>query len=76
MSNISIEHGDRLYWLGRYAERFFTTMKSLERLHDKVIDRDSEHYKNILNVSDFPTLTEIQKTFLKALFLIKITHVQ
>ncbi len=49
MSNISIEHGERLYWLGRYTERFFTTMKSLERLYDKVIDRDPEHYKKYLS---------------------------
>ncbi len=48
MSNISFEHGDRLYWLGRYAERAFTTLKSLERLYDKVIDRDPMHYKKYL----------------------------
>lgn len=48
MSKISKEHGERLYWLGRYAERFFTTLKSLERLYDKVIDRDPEHYKKYL----------------------------
>ncbi|MCD7730318.1 MAG: alpha-E domain-containing protein [Oscillospiraceae bacterium] len=44
MGTISLEHGDRLYWLGRYAERVFTTLKSLERLYDKVIDRDPSHY--------------------------------
>lgn len=48
MSNISREHGERLYWLGRYTERFFTTIKSLERLHDKVIDRDPSHYQKYL----------------------------
>ena len=44
MGTISLEHGDRLYWLGRYTERVFTTIKSLERLYDKIIDRDPKHY--------------------------------
>lgn len=48
-SNISTEHSSRIYWLGRYTERAFTTLKSLERLYDKVIDRDSEHYKKYLD---------------------------
>lgn len=48
MSSISIEQGDRLYWLGRYTERAFTTLKSLERLYDKVIDRDPFHYVKYL----------------------------
>lgn len=47
-SGISTEHGSRIYWLGRYTERAFTTLKSLERLYDKVIDRDPEHYKKYL----------------------------
>ncbi len=48
-SNISTEHSSRIYWLGRYTERAFTTLKSLERLYDKVIDRDPEHYKKYLD---------------------------
>lgn len=47
-SSISTEHSSRIYWLGRYTERAFTTLKSLERLYDKVIDRDPEHYKKYL----------------------------
>lgn len=47
-SNISMEHSSRIYWLGRYAERAFMTMKSLERLYDKVIDRDPLHYQKYL----------------------------
>lgn len=48
-SSISTEHSSRIYWLGRYAERAFTTLKALERLYDKVIDRDPEHYKKYLD---------------------------
>ncbi len=38
MGTISIEHGDRLYWLGRYTERFFITLRVLDKLSDKMID--------------------------------------
>lgn len=44
MGTISLEHGDRLFWLGRYTERVFTTLKSLENLYDGMIDRDPELY--------------------------------
>ena len=49
MGTISIEHGDRLFWLGRYTERAFTTLKSLESLYDKAIDCDPEKYKEYLS---------------------------
>ena len=38
MGTISLEHSDRLYWLGRYTERFFITLRSLDKLYDKMID--------------------------------------
>ena len=47
MGTISIEHGDRLYWLGRYTERFFITLRSLDKLYDKMID-DPNGYKEYL----------------------------
>ena len=47
-NSISTEHSSRIYWLERYTERALTTLKSLERLYDKVIDRDPEHYKKYL----------------------------
>ena len=39
MGTISLEHSDRLYWLGRYTERVFTTLKTLQRLLDRMIDK-------------------------------------
>lgn len=54
MGTISIEHGDRLYWLGRYSERAFMTIRSLERLHDKVIDKDKVHYLKYLDCFGLP----------------------
>ena len=48
MSTISREHSDRLYWLGRYAERFFTTLRALSRQYDRMLG--NEHgYKEYLD---------------------------
>lgn len=44
MGTISVEHGDRLFWLGRYTERVFTTLKVLEQLSDMVIDKNEGAY--------------------------------
>ncbi|SDA28160.1 A predicted alpha-helical domain with a conserved ER motif [Ruminococcus sp. YE71] len=39
MGTISLEHSDRLYWLGRYTERFFTTLKALGRQYDRMLGK-------------------------------------
>ena len=39
MTTISKEHSDRLYWLGRYTERAFTTLRTIQKLYDKIIDK-------------------------------------
>ena len=49
MGTISIEHGDRLFWLGRYTERAYTTLKALEKLYDKAIDGSKEEYREYLS---------------------------
>lgn len=38
MGTISLEHSDHLYWLGRYTERFFTTIKALGKVYDDMIE--------------------------------------
>ncbi len=38
MGTISVEHSDRLYWLGRYTERVFTTLKTLQELIDRMLE--------------------------------------
>lgn len=48
MGTISLEHGDHLFWLGRYTERVFTTLKALEKLHDKMLDQDPTFYLTYL----------------------------
>ena len=55
MSTISREHSDRLYWLGRYTERVFTTLLTLQRLYDKMIDnsRGYVEYLNCFGMNDY-----------------------
>ena len=47
MSTISKEHSDRLFWLGRYTERLFITLRSLDKLYDRMID-EKHGYKEFL----------------------------
>ena len=49
MGTISIEHGDRLFWLGRYTERVFTTLKALKNQYDKMMDEEHTLYKEYLD---------------------------
>ena len=49
MGTISIDHGDRLFWLGRYTERVFTTLKALEKQYDNMMDKDHDLYKKYLS---------------------------
>jgi len=54
MGTISLEHSDRLYWLGRYTERAFTTLGTLLKLYDKMIDSsaDYQEYLNAFGLHD------------------------
>lgn len=55
MSTISREHSDRLYWLGRYTERVFTTLLTLQKLYDKMIDNSLGYidYLNCFGLNDY-----------------------
>lgn len=42
---ISATKANRLYWLGRYAERVYLSLHLLRRYHDKMIDGAPEEYE-------------------------------
>lgn len=44
MGIISIKSTDNLFWLGRYVERVFTTLKVFSEYYDKMIDKDENAY--------------------------------
>jgi uncharacterized alpha-E superfamily protein len=37
-----------LYWLGRYAERAYTTLNTFFNYYDKTLDKDKDSYKDFL----------------------------
>ncbi len=44
MGIISIKSSDNLFWLGRYVERVFTTLKAFTECYDTMIDINDEEY--------------------------------
>lgn len=54
MGTISLEHGDRLFWLGRYTERSFTTLKAIQSHFDKALDGDPQLYREYLAAFGLP----------------------
>jgi uncharacterized alpha-E superfamily protein len=55
MGIISVEHSSNLYWLGRYAERVYTTLWTFFDYYDKMLDKDKGCYKTFLkklNIED------------------------
>lgn len=55
MGTISLEHGDRLYWLGRYTERVFTTLKALQDVYDRMLDNEGS-YTEFLGYFEMPDI--------------------
>lgn len=66
MGTITVEQGNRLYWLGRYVERAFTSMKALEDLNDKIIDRNAACYKEYLTKFGMPDVYGSAEEFLNS----------
>lgn len=45
MGVVSIEKANHLFWLGRYTERVFTTLKGFVSVYDNMLDTDLTAYK-------------------------------
>jgi uncharacterized alpha-E superfamily protein len=48
MGTISVEYSSNLYWLGRYAERAYTTLNTFFNYHDISLDKDKNAYREFL----------------------------
>ncbi len=48
MGIISVEHSSNLYWLGRYAERAYTTLDTFFDYYDAMLDKDKNSYRIFL----------------------------
>ncbi len=64
MGIISVEQVDHLYWLGRYTERVYSTLKLFAKSYDIMIDDSSDIYTNYCKSLDIPDIYKSQEDFL------------
>ena len=65
MGIISVEQVDHLYWLGRYTERVYTTLKIYSESFDRMIDESEDSYQKYCDSLDIPNVYESKEDFLK-----------
>lgn len=63
MGIISLEHVDRLFWLGRYSERVYTTLKIFADQYDSMLDLREEEYKEFCARQDIPDIYQSAEDF-------------
>ena len=63
MGIISVENTDRLYWLGRYTERVYSTIKIFESRFDSMIDVDEMEYQAFCESQDIPNVYKSKEDF-------------
>jgi uncharacterized alpha-E superfamily protein len=56
MGIISLEQTNRLYWLGRYTERVYTTIRLYSKCYDAMIDRIDENYEDFCRKLKIPNI--------------------
>lgn len=65
MGIISVEQADRLYWLGRYTERVYTTLKMFSKSFDLLIDGIADSYMKFCKDIDIPNVYADKEDFVK-----------
>lgn len=63
MGIISIEQADHLYWLGRYIERVYTTIKMYNEGFDHMIDEYQDSYPEFCKKMDIPNIYTDREDF-------------
>lgn len=64
MGIISLEQADRLYWLGRYTERVYTTLRIFSKSFDTMIDEIADSYEEFCKNIDIPNIYQGKEDFL------------
>ncbi|MDO4188158.1 MAG: alpha-E domain-containing protein [Lachnospiraceae bacterium] len=65
MGIISVEQADHLYWLGRYTERVYTTLKIFSKRFDVLIDGLENSYEEFCKSIDIPIIYADKSEFVK-----------
>jgi len=66
MGIISVEQANRLYWLGRYAERVYTTVRIYFKSFDSMIDEFADSYHDFCQMIDIPDIYENKDDFMSS----------
>ena len=64
MGIISVEQTDRLYWLGRYSERVYTTLKLFADSFDQMIDAQEGAYDGFCKKLEIPNIYTSREDFI------------
>lgn len=65
MGIISVEQTNRLFWLGRYSERVYTTLRLYYNSFDMMIDEITDSYTEFCRMVDIPDVYGSKETFKK-----------
>lgn len=63
MGIISLEQTNRLYWLGRYSERTYTTIRLYSKCYDEMIDDIGENYADFCKMLEIPNIYKDKEDF-------------
>ena len=63
MGIISLEQTNRLYWLGRYTERVYTTIRLYAKCYDEMIDDIGENYAGFCRMLEIPNIYRDKEDF-------------
>lgn len=63
MGIISVENLDRLYWLGRYSERVYTSARLFATSFDRMIDMDLNDHARFCELLDIPDIYRSREDF-------------
>jgi uncharacterized alpha-E superfamily protein len=63
MGIISLEQTNRLYWLGRYTERVYTTIRLYSKCYDAMIDNIGEYYEDFCRKLEIPNIYRDKEDF-------------
>ena len=61
---LSVEHSDQLYWLGRYSERVYTTLRYFAERFDSLIEVKNEDYDEFCRRQDIPNIYTSKEDFI------------
>ncbi len=64
MDLISLEKANHLFWLGRYIERVFSSVRNFIYYYDEMLDMDNDVYKTYCRLLDIPDIYESKDDFI------------